>query len=165
LGLIYVPLGNMVPDQLGMGRSANVEKFSSSITALDMKTGQVKWVQQTVHHDLWDMDVPAQPVLFDMKKADGTVVPALVGPTKQGDIYVLDRRTGAPIIPFKEIPAPQWHDPRRSRFADAADLRPDLLAATAAGEGHVGRFAVRPAGVPDRVPPLQVRRPLHAAVA
>ncbi|WP_283195012.1 glucose/quinate/shikimate family membrane-bound PQQ-dependent dehydrogenase [Rhizobium sp. AN80A] len=107
LGLIYVPLGNQVPDQLGMGRSANVEKFSSSVVALDMKTGQLKWVQQFVHHDLWDMDVPAQPVLFDMKKADGTVVPALVAPTKQGDIYVLDRRTGEAIIPFKEIPAPQ----------------------------------------------------------
>jgi len=106
LGMVYIPLGNQVPDQLGMNRSENVEKFSSSIVALDINTGQLKWVQQFVHHDLWDMDVPAQPVLFDMKKPDGTVVPALVGPTKQGDIYVLDRRTGEPIIPFKEIPAP-----------------------------------------------------------
>ncbi|EJK81408.1 glucose/quinate/shikimate family membrane-bound PQQ-dependent dehydrogenase [Rhizobium sp. AP16] len=106
LGLIYIPLGNQVPDQLGMGRSANVERFSSSVVALDINTGQLKWVQQFVHHDLWDMDVPAQPVLFDMKKSDGSVVPALVASTKQGDIYVLDRRTGAPLIPFKEIPAP-----------------------------------------------------------
>ncbi|MEF0944094.1 glucose/quinate/shikimate family membrane-bound PQQ-dependent dehydrogenase [Rhizobium sp. BR 362] len=106
LGLVYVPLGNQVPDQLGMGRSANVERFSSSVVALDINTGQLKWVQQFVHHDLWDMDVPAQPVLFDMTKTDGTVVPALVASTKQGDIYVLDRRTGAPLIPFKEIPAP-----------------------------------------------------------
>ncbi|MCJ9719494.1 glucose/quinate/shikimate family membrane-bound PQQ-dependent dehydrogenase [Agrobacterium sp. SHOUNA12C] len=106
LGLIYIPLGNQVPDQLGMGRSANVERFSSSVVALDINTGQLKWVQQFVHHDLWDMDVPAQPVLFDMKKSDGSVVPALVASTKQGDIYVLDRRTGEPLIPFKEIPAP-----------------------------------------------------------
>lgn len=106
LGLIYIPLGNQVPDQLGMGRSEAVEKYSSSITALDVKTGQVRWVRQTVHHDLWDMDVPAQPVLLDITK-DGQAVPALVGPTKQGDIYVLDRRTGEPIIPVTEVEAPK----------------------------------------------------------
>jgi len=106
LGMVYLPLGNQVPDQLGINRSDNVEKFSSSIVALDIATGQLRWVRQTVHHDLWDMDVPAQPVLIDLTKQDGTTVPALVGPTKQGDIYVLDRRTGEPIIPVKEIPAP-----------------------------------------------------------
>jgi quinoprotein glucose dehydrogenase len=105
LGLVYIPLGNQVPDQLGMGRSEHVEKYSSSIVALDIKTGAVRWVRQTVHHDLWDMDVPAQPALIDITK-DGATIPALVGPTKQGDIYVLDRRTGEPIIPVKEIPAP-----------------------------------------------------------
>nr|WP_298100022.1 glucose/quinate/shikimate family membrane-bound PQQ-dependent dehydrogenase [uncultured Shinella sp.] len=105
LGLVFIPLGNQVPDQLGMGRSEHVEKFSSSIVALDIKTGALRWVRQTVHHDLWDMDVPAQPALIDITK-DGATIPALVGPTKQGDIYVLDRRTGEPIIPVKEIPAP-----------------------------------------------------------
>jgi quinoprotein glucose dehydrogenase len=105
LGLVYVPLGNQTPDQLGMNRSEHVEKFSSSITALDLATGQVRWVRQTVHHDLWDMDVPAQPSLIDISTANG-VVPALVGPTKQGDIYVLDRRSGEPIIPVNEAPAP-----------------------------------------------------------
>lgn len=106
LGMVYIPLGNQVPDQIGINRSDNVEKFSSSIVALDIATGQLRWVRQTVHHDLWDMDVPAQPALIDLTKQDGTVVPALVGPTKQGDIYVLDRRSGEPIIPVKEIPAP-----------------------------------------------------------
>ncbi|WCK04909.1 glucose/quinate/shikimate family membrane-bound PQQ-dependent dehydrogenase [Agrobacterium tumefaciens] len=105
LGLIYVPLGNQVPDQLGMGRSENVEKYSSSIVALDINTGKDRWVRQTVHHDLWDMDVPAQPVLLDITK-DGQTVPALVGPTKQGDIYVLDRRSGEPLLPITEEPAP-----------------------------------------------------------
>ncbi|ULR42986.1 glucose/quinate/shikimate family membrane-bound PQQ-dependent dehydrogenase [Rhizobium sp. K102] len=106
LGMVYIPLGNQVPDQLGINRSDNVEKFSSSIVALDIATGQLRWVRQTVHHDLWDMDVPAQPALIDLTKEDGSVVPALVGPTKQGDLYVLDRRSGEPIIPIKEIPAP-----------------------------------------------------------
>src|SRR5699024_5239081 len=103
--LLYVPLGNRTPDQLGMNRSEAVERFSSSITALDLRTGQVRWVRQTVHHDLWDMDVPAQPVLLDITTANGEV-PALVGPTKQGDIYVLDRRSGEPILPVEEVPAP-----------------------------------------------------------
>jgi len=106
LGLVYIPLGNQVPDQLGMGRSDNVERYSSSIVALEIETGKDRWVRQTVHHDLWDMDVPAQPALLDITRADGTTVPALVGPTKQGDIYVLDRRTGEPIIPVKEVAAP-----------------------------------------------------------
>ncbi|EJB03633.1 membrane-bound PQQ-dependent dehydrogenase, glucose/quinate/shikimate family [Rhizobium leguminosarum bv. trifolii WSM597] len=106
LGMVYIPLGNQVPDQLGINRSDNVEKFSSSIVALDIASGQLRWVRQTVHHDLWDMDVPAQPALIDLTKADGTVVPALVGPTKQGDLYVLDRRSGEPVIPVKEIAAP-----------------------------------------------------------
>ncbi|EYR80775.1 glucose/quinate/shikimate family membrane-bound PQQ-dependent dehydrogenase [Shinella sp. DD12] len=105
LGLVYIPLGNRVPDQLGMGRSEHVEKYASSIVALDIKTGAVRWVRQTVHHDLWDMDVPAQPALIDITR-DGSTIPALVGPTKQGDIYVLDRRTGEPIIEVKEVPAP-----------------------------------------------------------
>ncbi|OLP57096.1 glucose dehydrogenase [Rhizobium rhizosphaerae] len=101
LNLVYIPLGNQVPDQLGMNRSEAVERFSSSIVALDIGTGQVRWVRQTVHHDLWDMDVPAQPVLLDINGRK-----ALVGPTKQGDIYVLDRATGEPIIPVKEVPGP-----------------------------------------------------------
>lgn len=105
LGMVYIPLGNQVPDQLGMGRSEAVERHSSSIVALDIATGRSRWVRQTVHHDLWDMDVPAQPVLIDITRGDATI-PALVGPTKQGDIYVLDRRTGDPIIPVREIPAP-----------------------------------------------------------
>lgn len=107
LGLVYIPLGNQVPDQLGMNRSASVEKYSSSIVALDIDTGQVRWVRQTVHHDLWDMDVPAQPVLVNLTGKEGGEVLALVGATKQGDIYVLDRRTGEPILPVTEVPAPQ----------------------------------------------------------
>jgi len=106
LGLVYIPLGNQVPDQWGGRRSENSERFSSSIVALDLDSGQLRWVFQTVRHDLWDMDVPAQPSLIDIQTEEGPV-PALVAPTKQGDIYVLDRRTGEPILPVREVPAPQ----------------------------------------------------------
>ena len=105
LGLIYLPMGNESPDQYGAGRSDSVEKFSSSILALHADTGKVAWVYQTVHHDLWDMDVPAQPSLVDLT-IGGQKVPALVAPTKQGEVYVLNRETGVPVLPVTEEPAP-----------------------------------------------------------
>ncbi|MGK2953543.1 MAG: PQQ-binding-like beta-propeller repeat protein, partial [Thiobacillus sp.] len=82
LGLVYIGLGNRSPDQLGAGRSAEVERFSSAVIALDVASGTLRWVFQTVHHDLWDRDVPAQPSLIDLT-IEGKVVPALVMPTKQ----------------------------------------------------------------------------------
>ncbi|GEO40290.1 glucose dehydrogenase [Skermanella aerolata] len=106
LGMVYIPLGNQPPDQWGGNRSPAVEKFSSSVVALDLATGQVRWNFQTVHHDLWDYDVPAQPSLIDLT-VDGQTVPALVQPTKQGELFVLDRRTGDPVLPVTEKPAPQ----------------------------------------------------------
>ncbi|WLD56825.1 glucose/quinate/shikimate family membrane-bound PQQ-dependent dehydrogenase [Salinispirillum sp. LH 10-3-1] len=106
LGLIYFPMGNRTPDQLGWYRSEEDGTYSSSVVALSLETGQVAWVQQFVHHDLWDMDTPAQPSLIDLD-TDSGVQPALVVPTKQGDIYVLNRATGEPIFPITELPAPQ----------------------------------------------------------
>ncbi|PTQ09421.1 membrane-bound PQQ-dependent dehydrogenase, glucose/quinate/shikimate family [Sphingomonas oleivorans] len=103
LGLVYAPLGNQSPDQWGGRRSPEVDRFSSSIVALDIATGRLRWVVQTVHHDLWDRDVPSQPTLVDLT-IGGARVPALIGPTKQGDIFVLDRRTGRPIFPVREVP-------------------------------------------------------------
>lgn len=106
LGMVYFPMGNRTPDQLGQYRTPAEEKYATSVVALSLKTGQVEWVQQFVHHDLWDMDTPAQPSLLDIQTDDG-VQPGLVVPTKQGDVYVLNRRTGEPIIPISEEPAPQ----------------------------------------------------------
>ncbi|WP_425466415.1 membrane-bound PQQ-dependent dehydrogenase, glucose/quinate/shikimate family [Pseudorhodoferax soli] len=106
LGMVYVPMGNQPPDQWGGNRSEAVERFSSSVVALDLATGRVRWSFQTVHHDLWDYDVPAQPSLVDLE-IGGTRVPALVQPTKQGELFVLDRRTGVPVHPVREDPVPQ----------------------------------------------------------
>ena len=105
LGMVYVPLGNQPPDQWGANRSDAVERFSSSVVALDIATGEVRWVFQTVHHDLWDYDVPSQPSLLDLT-IRGESVPVLVQPTKQGEVYVLDRRTGEPALPVVESPVP-----------------------------------------------------------
>ncbi len=106
LGLAYFPMGNRTPDQLGMYRTPAEEKYATSVVALSLETGQVEWVQQFIHHDLWDMDTPAQPSLLDLD-TDSGVQPALVVPTKQGDVYVLNRATGEPIFPITEKPAPQ----------------------------------------------------------
>ncbi|MDE1168024.1 MAG: glucose/quinate/shikimate family membrane-bound PQQ-dependent dehydrogenase [Pseudomonas sp.] len=106
LGLIYLPLGNQMPDQWGGNRTPESEKFSAGTVALDIDTGKLRWNYQFTHHDLWDMDVPSQPTLLDMKTAEG-VKPALIQPTKQGSLYVLDRRTGTPIVPIQEISVPQ----------------------------------------------------------
>src|SRR6185437_5456707 len=96
LGLVYVPTGNSNPDYYGAHRSAQSEKYSSSVVALDAATGAVRWSFQTVHHDLWDYDVGAQPVLADIPGANGTV-PALIQATKTGQVFVLDRRDGHPV--------------------------------------------------------------------
>ncbi|NAW65908.1 membrane-bound PQQ-dependent dehydrogenase, glucose/quinate/shikimate family [Photobacterium halotolerans] len=106
LGLIYIPMGNRTPDQLGMYRTPEEEKYASSVVALRLDNGQPAWVQQFVHHDLWDMDTPAQPSLLDIQ-TDSGLVPGLVVPTKQGDVYVLNRQTGEPIHPITEVAAPQ----------------------------------------------------------
>ncbi|UVE44517.1 glucose/quinate/shikimate family membrane-bound PQQ-dependent dehydrogenase [Pseudomonas chlororaphis] len=105
LGLVYLPLGNQMPDQWGGNRTAGAEKFSAGTVALDIDTGKLRWNYQFTHHDLWDMDVGSQPTLVDMKTADG-IKPALIQPTKQGSLYVLDRRDGTPIVPIQEVPVP-----------------------------------------------------------
>ncbi|MBC7202690.1 MAG: membrane-bound PQQ-dependent dehydrogenase, glucose/quinate/shikimate family [Pusillimonas sp.] len=105
-GLLYVPMGNQPPDQWGGNRSPEVEQYSTSIVALELDTGRVRWHFQTVHHDLWDYDVPSQPSLLDLT-VNGETVPALVQPTKQGELFVLNRLTGEPVLPVTEEPAPQ----------------------------------------------------------
>lgn len=105
LGLVYAPLGGAPPDHFGGLRRPFDEKYGSSIVALDARTGDVRWSFQTVHHDLWDYDV-ASPTLVDMR-VGSTRVPALVQPTKRGQLFLLDRRTGKPLSEVVERPVPQ----------------------------------------------------------
>lgn len=106
LDLVYLPIGVATPDIWGGNRSKEMERFASGMLALNASTGKLAWFYQTVHHDLWDMDVPAQPTLADITK-DGQTVPAIYVPTKTGNIFVLDRRTGKPVVPAPEKPVPQ----------------------------------------------------------
>ncbi|MBW2361103.1 MAG: pyrroloquinoline quinone-dependent dehydrogenase [Deltaproteobacteria bacterium] len=104
LGLVYVPTGNTSPDYFGGHRDGG-DYYSSSVVALDVETGKVRWHFQTTHHDVWDYDLPAQPVLFSYPGPEGDV-PALAQATKTGLLFLLDRRDGTPIFPVEERPVP-----------------------------------------------------------
>lgn len=108
LGLVYLPTGNTSgSDYYGAMRRPFDDAISSSVIALDVDTGQLRWRFQTTHHDLWDYDVPSQPTLVDLPMPQGGSRRALIQPTKRGEIFVLDRVTGQPIKPVAELPAPQ----------------------------------------------------------
>ncbi|MGV4876727.1 glucose/quinate/shikimate family membrane-bound PQQ-dependent dehydrogenase [Acetobacter indonesiensis] len=111
LNLIYIPTGVATPDIWGGHRSEDQERYASGILALNADTGEKVWFYQTVHHDLWDMDIPSQPSLVDIRQKDGSVVPALYAPAKTGNIFVLDRRNGHLIVPAPETPVPQGAAP------------------------------------------------------
>lgn len=106
LGLIFLPLGNSAGDYFGGDRGGEEEKYNSAIVAVDVTTGLVRWAFQTVHHDIWDYDIGSQPSLIDFPTENG-VVPAVFAPTKQGQLYVLDRATGKPLTEVVEKPVPQ----------------------------------------------------------
>ncbi len=106
LGLVYLPLGNSAVDYWSGLRSPLENQYATSLTALDVTTGKPAWSFQTVRKDVWDYDLGAQGTLIDFPTAGGST-PAIVLPSKQGDIYVLDRRTGRPLTPIREIKAPQ----------------------------------------------------------
>lgn len=106
LGYVYIPLGNSSVDYWGGNRKDFENEYSSSLVALDVTTGEPVWHFQTVHYDLWDYDLGSQPTLVDFPGADGAV-PAIVLPSKQGQIFVLDRRTGKSLFPVEERDAPK----------------------------------------------------------
>jgi len=111
LGLIYMPTGNATPDFFGGQRTPLDDKYNSSIVAIEAATGKIRWIFQTTHHDLWDFDLPAQPLLYDIPGEGGTTVPALAQISKQGEIFLLNRQTGVPLAEVKEMPVPQGDVP------------------------------------------------------
>jgi quinoprotein glucose dehydrogenase len=106
LGLVYAPMGNTAGDYWSSSRGPLERQFSSSLVAIDVTTGKPVWKFQTVHMDVWDYDLGSQGTLVDYPTAHG-MVPAIVLPSKQGDLYVLDRRTGQPLTPVQERSVPQ----------------------------------------------------------
>lgn len=107
--LVFVPTSCPSPDFYG-GERLGDNRYANSVVALRGSTGEVVWYFQVVHHDLWDYDVPAQPVLTTVKR-DGKEVPAVVQATKMGHLFVLHRETGQPLFPVEERPVPRTDVP------------------------------------------------------
>jgi quinoprotein glucose dehydrogenase len=104
-GLVFVPTGNPSPDTYGGARDG-IDRYGSSVVALDATNGEVVWSFQTVHHDLWDYDVASQPLLFELEGVGGGR-PGVAQVTKMGHVFLLDRETGEPLYPVEERPVPQ----------------------------------------------------------
>ncbi len=112
LGLVYLPVESATGDRFGGDRPGD-NLFSDSIVALDIKTGERRWHYQLTHHDIWDWDIPAAPVLADLP--NGRRI--LMSVTKQSWVYTFDRETGEPVWPIEERPVPagdvpgEWYAP------------------------------------------------------
>ncbi|MGH8238358.1 MAG: PQQ-binding-like beta-propeller repeat protein, partial [Steroidobacteraceae bacterium] len=104
-GLVFIPTGSASPDYFGGERSGD-NRYANSLVALHAATGALAWHRQLVHHDLWDYDVPAQPMLIDIER-DNKAIPAVVQATKSGMLFVFDRETGEPVFEVVERPVPQ----------------------------------------------------------
>jgi quinoprotein glucose dehydrogenase len=103
--LVFVPTGSPSPDYYG-GERLGANRYANSITALRASTGKVVWSFQTVHHDLWDYDNASPPALVTVRYG-GRARDAVLQATKTGQLFVLDRDTGAPIVPVTEMPVPR----------------------------------------------------------
>ncbi|MGA0601053.1 pyrroloquinoline quinone-dependent dehydrogenase [Caulobacter sp. KR2-114] len=104
-GLVFLPTSSPSPDFTGEARNG-ADGWSTSVVAVDAATGKVAWGFQTVHHDIWDYDNPAQPTLATITWG-GVRREAVLQPTKQGLLFTLDRDTGRPVIPVEERKVPQ----------------------------------------------------------
>ena len=107
-GLLYLPLASPIPGAYG-GDRAGDNLFGNSVVAVDVQTGEYVWHFQTIHHDLWDADPPAPPVLFDIPAAESSTenegtIAALAVTTKSGYLYILNRETGEPVFGVEERP-------------------------------------------------------------
>jgi quinoprotein glucose dehydrogenase len=108
-GLVFLPTGSASPDFWGGKRPGN-DEHANSVVALKIETGELAWAFQTVHHDVWDYDNPAQPTLARIDTGEGSR-DVVIQPTKQGFVFVLDRDTGKPIWPVEERVVPQGGAP------------------------------------------------------
>jgi quinoprotein glucose dehydrogenase len=169
LGLAYLPVEAPTGDYYGGHRPGN-NLFSESIVAVDLKTGQRKWHYQTVHHGIWDHDIPCAAILVDIT-VNGKAIKALAQPTKQAFLFVLDRVTGRPIWPIEERPVEkgdvpgEWYSPTQPFPLDARgnifqydlngfsvnDIIDFTPALRAEGEKIVSRYKIGPIYTPPTV--------------
>ncbi len=101
-GILFAPTGNPTSDFYG-GQRLGAGLYGNCLLALDAETGKLLWHFQTVHHDVWDMDIPAQPALITVMH-EGKLVDAVAQTTKTGFIFLFERETGKPLFPIDEVP-------------------------------------------------------------
>ncbi len=127
LGLLYIPLASPIPGYYG-GDRGGANLFGNSVVAVNIQTGEYAWHFQTIHHDLWDHDPPAPPVLFEIPR-DGRTIPALGATTKSGYLYILNRETGEPIFGVEERAVSESDVPGERAFpTQPFPLKPPPLA-------------------------------------
>ncbi len=117
-GLVFLPTGSASPDYHGFKRPGD-NRWANSVVALSAKTGELVWGFQLVHHDLWDYDTAAQPVLAMLRRS-GAETPVVVQGNKTGNLFVLDRETGKPVFGVEERPVPK----SESQGEDASPTQP-----------------------------------------
>ena len=138
-GLVFLPVSTPTNDWYGGDRVGD-NLFSESVVALEAKTGKRVWHFQTVHHGLWDYDLPAPPVLATMRH-EGRMRDVVVVPAKTAWLYVLDRETGRPIWPIEERPVPQSDVPgERTSPTQPFPTRPAPFARQSIGEDDLIDF-------------------------
>ena len=103
-GIVYIPTGSATPDFYG-GARTGANLFANTLLALDARTGRRIWHFQSVHHDLWDRDLPAAPNLVTLRR-DGASIDAVAQIAKSGFVFLFDRQTGKPLFPIEERPVP-----------------------------------------------------------
>jgi glucose dehydrogenase len=108
-GILFVPVEKVGPDYWG-GSNHGTNLYSDSLVALDAGTGKLKWFRQLVHHDIWDYDIAAAPVLIDVRRG-GRTIPAVAQQTKMALLFIFNRETGEPIFGLEERKVPQTSAP------------------------------------------------------
>ncbi len=135
-GIVYVPLGSPTADFYGADRHGN-GLYGNSLVALDAATGKLKWYQQLVHHDLWDFDPAAAPILFNARR-NGKTIPAVAQITKMGILFAFNRITGEPLYGMEERPVPQSIVPgEKTSPTQPFPLKPPPLARIAFKEEEI----------------------------
>ncbi len=139
-GMVFLPIGSPAYDFYGGDRKGQ-NLFGNSLVALNASTGKLIWYFQTVHHDLWDYDLPAQPMLLTVR-LNGRSVAAVAQITKMGFVFVFDRVTGKPLFPVAERPVPQSNVPGEATWpTQPFPLKPPALARQSMTRGEISRVS------------------------
>ena len=135
-GLIFLPIGSASYDFYG-GDRKGVDLFSNCLVALDVATGKLVWYYQMVHHDIWDYDMPAQPVLITVRR-NSRSIPAIAQLTKMGFVFILDRLTGKPLFPVEERPVPKSDVPGEAAWpTQPFPVKPPPVVRQSFSEGEI----------------------------